>query len=299
MDLRQLRYFLAVASEGQITRAAKQLNMEQPPLSRQLKQMEEELGVTLFDRSGKQLKLTHAGELLEQRASALLSLFSETITEVKELHAGITGVLSIGAVVSCISLLPQRISQFRHKYPEVTFKIREGDHSLLAEELDKRSIELAVTRLPFESVFSPERYEIIPLPSDPFVAVLPRSWGFGLSDSPEEISIRQLADYPFLSLKTDQTIGMHERVVREFNRHGVEPRVICECSSVAIIVALVAEGIGATILPESVMASFKLPDVQTLPIPSADFQSDVGIVWLKNHYLSSRAKHFLNMFMEG
>ena len=87
-----------------------------------------------------------------------------------------------------------------------------------------------------------------------------------------------------LVLKTDQTIGMHERVIQEFKRGELEPRVICECSSVAIIVALVAEGIGATILPESVMSSFTIPNIRTLSITSADFQSDVGIVWLRIMY---------------
>ncbi|MGG3280648.1 LysR family transcriptional regulator [Paenibacillus solani] len=296
MDIRQLRYFLTIAQEGQITRAAKQLNMEQPPLSRQLKQMEEELGVLLFERSGKQLQLTHAGELLQNKAASLLNQFNETLTEVKEIHAGIRGMLSIGAVVSCISLLPQRIHIFRQQYPEVTFKIREGDHSLLADQLDKRNIELAVTRLPFESSFGPERYVVQPLPSDPFVAVIPSSWESASSQC--EISMRELADYPFLSLKTDQTIGMHERVIQEFNRSELEPRVLCECSSVAIIVALVAEGIGATILPESVMSSFSIPNIRTLPITSADFQSDVGIVWLRDHVLSNRARHFIATFIE-
>ncbi|GIP00319.1 LysR family transcriptional regulator [Paenibacillus sp. FSL W8-0187] len=296
MDIRQLRYFLTIAQEGQITRAAKQLNMEQPPLSRQLKLMEEELGVLLFERSGKQLQLTHAGELLQNRAASLLNQFNETLTEVKEIHAGIRGMLSIGAVVSCISLLPQRIQIFRQQYPEVTFKIREGDHSLLADQLDKRNIELAVTRLPFESSFGPERYAVRPLPSDPFVAVLPSSWESVSSHS--EISMRELAEYPFLSLKTDQTIGMHERVIQEFKRGELEPHVICECSSVAIIVALVAEGIGATILPESVMSSFAIPNIRTLSITSADFQSDVGIVWLRDHVLSNRARHFLATFIE-
>ncbi|GAB6927774.1 transcriptional regulator BsdA [Paenibacillus sp. JCM 10914] len=296
MDIRQLRYFLTIAQEGQITRAAKVLNMEQPPLSRQLKLMEDELGVPLFDRTGKQLQLTHAGQLLQQRAASLLNQFNETVTEVKEIHAGIRGVLSIGSVVSCISLLPQRIQIFRQQYPEVTFKIREGDHSLLADQLDKRNIELAVTRLPFESNFGPERYAVLPLPSDPFVAVIPHDWGNARGQA--DISMSELANYPFLSLKTDQTIGMHERVIQEFNRSGLEPRVICECSSVAIIVALVSEGIGTTILPKSVMSSFAIPNIRALAIQRADFQSDVGIVWLKDHVLSNRARHFLDTFIE-
>jgi DNA-binding transcriptional LysR family regulator len=128
MDMRQLKYFLTIAKEGQVTRAAKLLNMEQPPLSRQLKLMEEELGVKLFDRNGKGLKLTDSGELLKQKAESLLLQFDESIREVKGMEEGVRGVLSIGSVVSCISLLPKRIELFREKFPQLTYKISEGDH---------------------------------------------------------------------------------------------------------------------------------------------------------------------------
>ncbi|MFD0713419.1 LysR family transcriptional regulator [Paenibacillus sp. GCM10027626] len=294
MDIRQLRYFLAIANEGQITRAAKVLNIEQPPLSRQLKLMEQELNVTLFDRSGQRLKLTQAGELLRQKAEGLLQQFHETMQAVKEMDEGIRGRLSIGAVVSCISLLPPRIEQFLEKYPEVTFKISEGDHFLLNEQLEKRNIELIVARLPFEAAVANRNYSVLALPSDPYVAVLPSHWN--LAATHEEINIRDLADLPLLTLKTDETTGMHNRVMNECRRHGFEPKVICECSSVAIIMALVAAGIGATVFPESVMASFPSPVIKMLPISDLDFQSEVGIVWLKDHYLSRSAQHFIATF---
>jgi len=296
LDIRQLRYFLAIAQEGQITRAAKALNMEQPPLSRQLKLIEEELNVTLFDRSGHRLKLTHAGELLRQKAEGLLLQFHETIQEVKEVDEGVRGVLSIGSVVSCISLLPPIIETFHERYPGVTFKISEGDHFLLGERLERRSIELIVARLPFEAAHDARSYSVLPLPSDPFVAVLPAEWS--LSSSHEAIKMVELADVPFLTLKTDETTGMHNRVMNECRRHGFEPRVICESSSVAIIIALVAAGIGATIFPKSVMASFPLPGVKMLPIGDADFQYDVGILWLKDRYLSKSARQFIDIFSE-
>ncbi|WP_211745636.1 LysR family transcriptional regulator [Paenibacillus sp. Marseille-Q4541] len=296
MDIRQLRYFLAIANEGQITRAAKVLNMEQPPLSRQLKQMEQELNVTLFDRSGHKLKLTHAGEILRQKAEVLVQQFHETIQEVKEVDEGVLGVLSIGSVVSCISLLPPKIGRFRELYPDVTFKIREGDHFLLGKQLEKRNIELIVARLPFEAASESNSYSILPLPSDPFVAILPRDWS--LASSHESIKLHELADIPFLTLKTDETTAMHNRVMSECRRHGFEPTVICECSSVAIIIALVASGIGATILPKSVMASFPLSVIKMLPIADIDSESDVGIIWLKDRYLSKSARHFIDMFIE-
>jgi len=295
MDMRQLKYFLAIAQEGQITRAAKLLNMEQPPLSRQLKQMEDELGVKLFDRSNMRLKLTSAGELLREKAEALLLQFDETMRELREMEESVRGVLSIGAVVSCISLLPKPIQLFREKYPQVTYKISEGDHYYLGEQLEKRAVELVVARLPFEAQ-TKRHYEVLPLPSDPFVTVIPGSWAT-YADA-RSISMKELASFPLLTLKTDYTTRMHEQVVSECRRHGFEPDIICECSSVAIIMSLVAAGIGATVFPKSVMSSFPSNVVRTLTIKDADFQSDVGILWLKDRYLSKSARHFIELFSE-
>ncbi|THF84207.1 LysR family transcriptional regulator [Cohnella fermenti] len=296
MDLRQLRYFLAVAELGQVTRAAKALNMEQPPLSRQLKLMEEELGVLLFDRSGRSFTLTSAGQLLKKRAEELLGRFDETLSEIRQLEEGLVGTLAIGAVVSCISLLPHRIREFGRRYPRVTYKIQEGDHFLLGHYLDARQIELIVSRLPFEAGLDEERYSIKRLPSDPFVAILPRSWF--PAPPPDVLRMSDLADYPFLTLKTDQTKGMHEKVIRQFRVSGLNPSILCECSSVAIIIAFVAAGIGVTLLPRSVIDSFPLGDIVVRGIADADFQSEVGIVWLKDRYLSKSAQRFIELFSE-
>lgn len=296
MDLRQMKYFLAIAREGQVTRAAKILNMEQPPLSRQLKLMEEELGVRLFDRTSKRLTLTDAGELLRQRAEILLAQFDETVREVKELEEGIRGVLSLGSVVSCISLLPKRIQIFRANYPQVTFKIMEGDHVYLGELLQKRIIELVVARLPFEAVTHIDHYEVLSLPSDPYVAVIPSSWIPQIGK--RTVKMNELAPFPFLTLKTDKTTRMHEQVMNECKRHGFEPNIICECSSVSIIMSLIASGIGVTIFPRSVMSSYPANFVQILDIEDADFQSEVGIVWLKDHYISKSAQRFIQSFKE-
>lgn len=294
MDMRQLKYFLTIAKEGQVTRAAKLLNMEQPPLSRQLKLMEEELGVKLFDRNGKGLKLTDSGELLKQKAESLLLQFDESIREVKGMEEGVRGVLSIGSVVSCISLLPKRIELFREKFPQLTYKISEGDHFYLGEQLEKRAIDLIVARLPFEAQTHPQQYSILPLPSDPFVVVIPSSWA--QYSGKQNIYMKELAKFPFLTLKTDKTTRMHEQVVNECKRHGFEPNIICECSSVAIIMSLIAGGIGATVFPKSVMSSFPGTVVKMLDIADADFQSDVGILWLKDRYLPIRAQLFIDSF---
>src|SRR5690606_26084527 len=135
------------------------------------------------------------------------------------------------------------------------------------------SIELIVARLPFEAMNDPKRYGIMPLPSDPFVALIPDSW----TTFPKEgaIAMRDLATHPLLALKSANTKQMHEQLLGECLRHGFQPEIICECSSVAVILSLIAEGIGAAVLPESVMRSFPTERIRTLAISDANFFSDV------------------------
>ncbi|MFD2331155.1 LysR family transcriptional regulator [Cohnella sp. GCM10020058] len=308
MDLRQIRYFLTVAEEGQITSAAKKLHMEQPPLSRQMRLIEEELGVALFDRSGRRLRLTPAGERLRERSAGLLRQLEETVTEVRELDEGVRGVLSVGAVVSCTSLLPGPLRRFRERYPDVSFKLSEGDHHLLGERLDRREIEIAVARLPFEAPGGEDRYEIRPLPSDPIVALLPTgAWKtsggaartqdvLAIRTDAEPLSLAELAAYPLVSLKTDRTVVMHETIMRAFADAGLRPRVLCECASVAIALTLVAHGFGAALLPKSVMSTFPLAGIERRAIRDADLLSEVGLVWLKDRYLSRAARRFIALF---
>jgi len=292
MDIRQLKYFLTIAREGQITRAAKLLNMEQPPLSRALKQMEDELNVKLFDRNGKGLQLTEAGQLLKIKAEQLLLHFTETIEEIKELEQGVTGVLNIGAVFSCISLLPQRLERFRQKYPNVSFKILEGDHYYIGEQLENRSVDVVFVRLPYEGLTDPHQLEVYRLPSDPFVVVVPTKWA-QLSER-STIALTELSKFPLLTLKTDQTTHMHEQVIAHFRQANLVPNVVCECSSVAITVALIAEGIGISLLPKSVMSSFRDPRVTMISLADSSLHSDFALIWLKDHYLPKSARFFID-----
>jgi len=297
MDIRQLRYFLAIVKEEQITRAAKSLNMEQPPLSRQLKLMEEELGIKLFDRIGKQLHLTQAGSVFEKRAKNLLHQLDETITEIKEIDQGVRGTLSIGSSFSCVSVLPLPIKKFQAAYPYVTFKILEGDQFILSEYLQERTIELGITRLPFESNYDIANYSITPLNTDPFVLVLPHQWN--LAKSKKTICMKEIENFPLLSLKSDKTTKLHEKIVAECRCHGFEPKFIGECSSVAITISLVVAGIGATILPKSVMSSFPISEIDMLDISDTNFLYEVAVVWLKDRYLSNCARQFVNIFQSS
>ena len=138
MDIRTIQYFLEVAKECNITRAAENLHMAQPPLSRQMRQLEEELGVELFDRSKKRLKLTEEGVLLRNRGEEILSMIDKTREEVSELKNGIGGTLYIGTVEGRgPSLLAQWISSFTGQYPQVHYELWNGSTVDVVESMEK------------------------------------------------------------------------------------------------------------------------------------------------------------------
>lgn len=292
MDMRQLRYFYTIAQEGQITRAAKKLHMAQPPLSQTLKALESELGVTLLERNGRKMELTEAGMVLYKKTESLFRHFDETITEVKETGKGLKGKLAIGCVKSCFSYIPGQMRMFREQYPNITFELREGDTYRLAELLNSRAIDLAIVRLPLEM----KTFSSHPLPNEKYVAVLPEQWGDNTSKS--SISMKELANIPLLLLHRISGVGQYEVIIDQFENQGLKPNVVCECPDADMLLELVNEEIGATIIPESALSKLHLHGIKTLKIEDVDIISQSAVIWLKDKYLSKSASRFIELFQD-
>ncbi len=173
MDIKQLKYFLTIAEEGQITSAAKKLNMAQPPLSQQLKQLEEELGVKLVERGSRHLQLTDTGKILMNRARQILELTNSTINEVKDFSKGLQGTLSIGTVSSSgATLLNERILEFHKEYNGIKFEIHEGNTFTLIDLLNKGIIEVGIVRTPFNAL----NFECKYAKTEPMIAAIPKEY---------------------------------------------------------------------------------------------------------------------------
>ncbi|XMA23546.1 LysR family transcriptional regulator (plasmid) [Bacillus bombysepticus] len=292
MDIRQLRYFLTIAEEGQISRAAKKLHMAQPPLSQQLRLMEEEIGTVLLERkrNGKTMALTEAGKILYKKAQNILNLFEESILEVKEAGEGIRGSLSIGIVASCVSYLPKRIQYFNENYPMISFKLRGGDPVEVSKQLENRNIELGIVRLPLEM----EDLSMISLGTDSLVLVVPKDWEH--FHSKEAIHMKEIEDVPLLLVHRTKEEGLYESIIEECERFEFQPNILCECSSINILLPLVEAGIGASILPKSSVSVFRNIEVRVLDILDSSLQSEIALVWLKQRYLSKAARKFIELF---
>ncbi|WAA10949.1 LysR family transcriptional regulator [Fervidibacillus albus] len=290
MDLRQLRYFLTIAKEGQITKAAKVLHMAQPPLSQSLKLLEEELGVVLFERNGRKMEMTKAGKILYTRMQSIFAELEETIAEVRDTELGVKGTLAIGCAKTCFSYLPERLKQFHETYPNVSFELREGDTYMLSEQLKNKEIDIAFVRLPLRM----DSFSSIPLPDERYVAVVPGSWGDDWKN--ESISLEELARLPLMLLHRIQGFGQFEVILEAFRERGYEPNIICECPDVDMLLGLVSEGLGVSIVPESTFLKPFYRNVTILSISDATIMSKASIIWLKGRYLPQSARNFLSLF---
>lgn len=289
MDIRQLRYFLTIVEEGQITKAANKLNMAQPPLSHQLKLLEEEMNTTLILRNGRKFELTEAGKILYDKGNELLNNLDEIENEVKETGAGLKGVLRIATTTSSICFLPERIKAFKLAFPNVTFKIWEGDPYLITDYLKERRIELAIVRSPTDT----ERYSSKHIGREPFVFVTPKSWQL---QSQSSITMKEISEYPLLLLHRIYGTGAYELLLSEFNRLGLTPKIECESPDAIILLSLVEAGIGATILPISAAHVYSKKEFNFIEIIDCEVQMDSYVIWLKNSYLSKVAQRFIERF---
>ncbi|XCP86955.1 LysR family transcriptional regulator [Roseburia hominis] len=158
MEIRVLRYFLTVVREESITKASEVLHITQPTLSRQLAQMEEEIGVKLFDRGTRKIKLTNEGILLRRRAEEILQLVDKTEKELIEQEEQVEGKISIGCgEIASVQLLPELFRNFHQKYPRVTFDIFTATADLVKEQMDKGLLDLGLLLEPIDM----EKYDFV------------------------------------------------------------------------------------------------------------------------------------------
>lgn len=286
MDIKQLRYFLAIAEEGQILRAAKRLHMAQPPLSQQLKLLENELGIQLVERGSRKIQLTEAGRKLRDRAVQILELVEATAAELKEMNEGFEGTLSIGSVASLgTSILPEYVHSFNQSYPKVKFQLWEGDTYKITELIDSGIIEIGFVRFPFNS----EIYECKYLPNEPIIAALSDHWL--LEGDDRYVQLKEFAGKPIMLHRR------HEAMVAEGCRAaGFEPNIICTTDDVRSILTWACANIGVALIPKSAVNFIPNMNLIYKEIVEPSFETRAAVIWSRNRHLSSAAKHFLDIF---
>ena len=285
MEIRQLVYFVAVAEKGTITEAAKSLHISQPPVSVQLRLLEEELGCVLFDRNTRHMELTEAGQKFYQRASAILEQFDSAKREMKDIESGVAGTLRLGVVSSlCGGMFLDWLKGFRRDHPKVHFEIQEGNTYQMIEKTRMHQVELAFVRTPF-SASDLKRVPI--LKEDLYVVGKEEFFKDGLNRTVKSIALKELTGIPMILYRRWEPL-----VTEAFRKQELTPEIFCQCEDARTVISMAEKSMGIGIVPQSIFRDTQ--DLCGYPIREEEFRSEFFAVYGKQTYVSSATRGFLN-----
>jgi LysR family transcriptional regulator, benzoate and cis,cis-muconate-responsive activator of ben and cat genes len=262
MDLRQMRYFLALAQEGNFGRAAERLHMAQPPLTRQIRAIEEELGAALFVRVPKGVELTPAGQALLEEVPNILSLAQRSEERTRLAGQGLVGRLEVGTFGSGIlNVVPRVLANFHKLRPDVTIGLHNLDKGAQIRALRERRIAVGFARL----VPNEPDLKIEMVMREPILIALRE--GHVLCDK-AEIGVKDLDNEPMILYPNFAMTGLAQSVIEAFRRGGARLKIEQEVEDAVTAIALVSSGFGLCITTESA-SSLRLPGVVYRPFRSA------------------------------
>lgn len=279
MELRQLEYFCRIAESGSIHEAARRLNMSQPPLSYQLKQLEQELHTTLLVRTSKGVELTEAGQMLYRRANSLLEYARSTSREVSE--AGKKRVLRLGITSTTVPTILPDISRFVHQYPDVNFEVRDGTTFTLLQLLLDGIIDVSVARTPLRL----ENVESMLLCTEPMIAVFPPQ---SRTKKEGTLGLRHLLGRPLILYRRYESL-----ILEEFSRQNIQPDIFCVCDDARDAMLWVEAGLATAIFPQSMRSLCAGLQMQTLEEPALETQT--VLIWKKGGQVSPVVQEFLQI----
>ncbi len=267
MELRHLRYFTAVAEAGHITRAAQRLGMQQPPLSQQIRALEQHLGVALFDRHPKGVTLTAAGTRFLVEARRILDGVAAMEQRMAGVAQGLRGVLAVGFTSSAAAhaYTPQVLRACRRDYPDIALHISEGNAAELTEALVAGRLQCAFLRVP---VARPAGVAFETLLSEPAVLALPIDHPLAATyPAGSAVPLRALHDQPLILVRRPGAPGLYGNLLALLERQGIAVRVQAEVERMMTNINLVAAGAGLSVVPAS-MQGAHAHSVTYRPLPA-------------------------------
>lgn len=287
MELRQLRYFVAVVEEQTVTAAARKLNMTQPPLTAQLKLLEKELNCSLFLRKGRRLQVTEAGQHFYQKAAAILGMCDAAAMEMREYDSGAAGTLQIGVVSSVQEgIFTKWLTAFSVQYPEIRYEIYSANTYQFLEQVRTGQLDLAVVRTPFSA---PDIEQKV-LREESLMAVgRPEFFGenVGKGRREETITLKELNGKPLIVYRR------WERILRtRFEADGLLPEIRCCTDTAQATLALAGGGMGVGILPASAVSAVAREQMNVCVLQDSSLTSRIVVICREHSLLSRPARRF-------
>ena len=286
MELRHIRYFLAVAEKLNFTKAAARLCIAQPPLSRQMKELEEELGAKLFVRGPHAVHLTEEGMVFKQYALQVLELVEKSAEDIREMKKGLQGTLYLASVEGHAPHLFSRwIAGFHKKHPDVQYNLWNGNSDDVTNRVMKGLCDLAIIMEPYNA----EGLEAIPVYQEPWVALIPLDHALA-AEPGDTIDLERLADCDLIIPSRQSRL---QEINGWFEASGITPRIRGRIAHTLNAYELTEQGVGVAIYPASAgdITSRETICIKRLVNPSVT--ASYILIWNKNRQLPHAAKEFL------
>lgn len=284
MEVHQLRYFCAVAETASFTRAAEREQVAQPSLSQQIMKLEEELGVRLFDRLGRSVRLTEPGRIFLPRARTILSELKAAKEEVAERQSVVSGPVTLGVIPTIAPyFLPARIAVFSRKFPQVAINVVEDVTVHLLDRLRGGLVDLAILALPTRG----HDLDCIPLLTERLYAILPKTHPLARRRS---VAMKELREEPFLLLRDDHCF--RETAMEVCKRARIMPQIVFESGQFSSILGMVSAGLGISVVPE--MALERRQDCSFVLVGDQRASRTIGVASVKGHFLGRAPQAFLD-----
>jgi LysR family transcriptional regulator, transcription activator of glutamate synthase operon len=280
MELRHLMYFEAVARHMHMTRAASELHVAQPALSKQIQSLEEELGVPLFERIGRGIQLTPAGAALLPHARRILSAVEDARAEIAEQIGLRKGKVTLGAPpTASIRLLPPALAAFHAEYPGIELALRQGGANTIVAMVERGDVDVGVVMLPV-----PEgTLESLPLVREELVLAVADTHSLAGHQS---VAMSALAEERFVLFP--EGYELREALLNACRRAGFMPRIVLDGGEVATVLPMVASGIGVALVPA--FSTGGTPNLATLHISDQQLERQLGLVWRNDRSLAPAAR---------
>lgn len=284
IELRHLRYFIAVAEELHFGRAAQRLNISQPPLSQQIQILEQQIGARLFARTNRSVQLTAAGEQFLTDARLIMQNVAQAADKAARLHRGDEGELRIGFTSSApfITAVSDALYTFRQQYPGVHIQMQEINTRQQLQPLHEGRLDLGVMR----NTPLPETLDHQLMLREPLCAVLPRDHRLA---GRAAISVKELAEEPFVFFDPQVGTALYTEILGLLQRYNISPNIAQEVGEAMTILGLVATGLGVSILPTS-FSRIRLEDVSWVALEEQDAWSEVWLVWSRRREATATMK---------